>query len=418
LRREVVRSVELNLLPLTHVKNNRLSSLFSEYVQVANEVLFTLKSKRPHSGTELHNLTYRSIRGRSKLPAQLVCAARQDAWAKRKHMISMFRSLPVSYNVPRSGSLTWTRRGNPILSVATLDGRQGLPVAKDGAWRRLSQLLEEGWTFTEFKLLATQMARVTLRREFQVQEPAPNQAVAGADVGVRTLAAVTILGANGIKRQLYFGRDVWQVKRDLGIRRSKLQAYASTGSRRARRVLRDLRGYERRFTKTRCYQEAHRVVDLAKQYQATVAIENLTGLNESKLSRKANRKVKRMPYFLFRQALQSVAWRSGVEVSTVNPRYTSQTCPRCRQRGTRKGTVFTCKCGFTSNADRCASVNIAKLLWERARQRGQTPTLLVQSSQSEAVVNQPVRCHDGDQALVRNQASHHEHKPPVSVGGS
>jgi IS605 OrfB family transposase len=417
MKREVVKAVGVNLLPLTGTKQDKLSSLFSEYLSIANEVLSVLKSERPRSSTKLHHLTYSKIRKKSKLPAQLVCVARQEVWAKRKHKIAKFKHLPVSYNVPRSGSLKQTKRNNPILSIATLDGRLGLPIAQDGAWRRFNQLLGDGWTFTEFKLLNLKMVRVTLRREFEVAEPTPDKAVVGVDVGVGTLAAVTVLRAGKIERQLYFGRDVWQVKRDLGIRRSKLQAHASKGSRRARRVLRELRGYERNFDRTRCYQEAHRIVALAKQHDATIAIEDLKGLNNTKLSRKSNRKVKRMPYSVFRQALQSVAWQEGIDVSLVSPRYTSQRCPKCGARGVREGSSFKCECGFTANADRSASVNIAKLLSERVK-HAQTPTCFSQPSLSGAVVNQPVLCHDGGQVLVRNHTSHHERKPPISIGGS
>lgn len=416
--REVIRSVELNLLPLTRVKQNKLFSLFSEYVGVANEVLSTLKSEKPHTENQLHHLTYTKMCEKSELPAQLVCAARREVWAKRKHKISGFRRLPVSYNVPRSASLTQTKRCNPVLSVATLNGRLGLPVAKDGAWRRLGQLLQGGWTFTEFKLLDSQLTRVTLKRTFAVAEPTTSRVAVGVDVGVGTLAAVTVFNAGRAGRQLYFGRDVWRVKRDLGVRRSKLQAHASTGSRRARRVLGELRGYEHNFAKTRCYQEAHRIVVLAKQHGGTIAVEDLKGSKSTKLSRKSNRKVKRMPYSMFRQAIQSVAWQEGVEVSLVSPRNTSQVCSKCGARGVRNGSRFKCGCGFAANADRNASVNIAKLLWERTtKQRAQTP-YPVQFSQSEAAVNQPVRCHDGEQALVSNNAPHHEHKPPTSIGGS
>jgi IS605 OrfB family transposase len=417
MKREVVKAVELNLLPLTGGKRSELSALFSEYLSVANEALSALKSERPPSNTELHHLTYARIRKKSKLPAQLVCAAQQEVWAKRRHKISKFKRLPVSYNVPRSGSLKQTKRGNPILSIVTLNGRLGLPIAQDGAWQRFNRLLGDGWTFTEFKLLNLKMVRVTLRREFEVAEPTPDKAIVGVDVGVGTLAAVTIFRAGKIERQLYFGRDVWQVKRDLGIRRSKLQAHASKGSRRARRVLRELRGYERNFDKTRCYQEAHRIVALAKQYNATIAMENLNGLNNAKLSRKSNRKVKRMPYSMLRQALQQVAWQEGIKVGLVGARYTSQRCSRCGAKGVRKGSLFKCKCGFTTNADRNASVNIAKLLWERV-EHAQTPTCFAQPSQSGAAVNQPVLCHDGGQVLVRNHTSHHEHKLPFSKGGS
>lgn len=418
MEREVFKAVELNLLPLTGAKQDELSALFSEYLATANEILSTLKFERPRSSTKLHHLTYTYIRKKSKLPAQLVCAARQDVWAKRKHKIAKFKRLSVAYNVPRSGSLRTTKRENPILSVATLNGRLGLPIAQDGAWRRLKQLLDDGWAFTEFKLLNPQMVRVTLKREFEVAEPEPDQAIIGVDVGVGTLAAVTVFKAGKIERQLYFGRDVWQVKRDLGIRRSKLQAHASKGSRRARRVLRELRGYERNFDKTRCYQEAHKIVALAKQYDATIAIEDLRGLNNAKLNRKSNRKVKRMPYSMFKQALQSVAWQEGVEISLVSARYTSQTCPRCSAKGVRKGSSFKCECGFVANADRSASVNIAKLLWERNKHIQAPLACFAQPSQSGAVVNQPVLCHDGGQVLVRNHASHHEHMSSFSKGGS
>jgi hypothetical protein len=75
LRRLVVKSVELGLLPLTKLKRERLSSLFSEYANIANEILSTLKSDRPSSEVKLHHLTYTGIREKSRLPAQLVCAA-------------------------------------------------------------------------------------------------------------------------------------------------------------------------------------------------------------------------------------------------------------------------------------------------------------------------------------------------------
>ena len=418
MRREAVRSVELNLLSLTSRKRVELSQLFTEYACAANEILATLKFERPCSETKLHHLTYTKIRKKSRLPAQLVCDARLDAWVKRKHNISRFRHLPIPFNVPRSGSLGETGRGNPILSVATLNGRLGLPIARDGAWRRLIVLLQHGWAFTEFKLLNIRMARVTLKKGFEVAEPASRQAVLGIDVGVSTLAALTIYGAGGVERQLYLGRDVWQVKRDLGVRRSKLQAKASGGSWRARRALRSLKGYERCFDKTRCFQEAHRIVTLAKQHSAAIAMEDLNGLCKTKLGQRSDRKVKRMPYYMLREAIQSVAWQQSINVSFVSPRYTSQTCSRCGARGARNGAVFACGCGFTANADRNASANIAKLLWERIRERARARTHLVQVSRSGVAVNQPGQCHDAWQAQARSHACQNEHKPPISIGGS
>lgn len=54
---------------------------------------------------------------------------------------------------------------------------------------------------------------------------------------------------------------------------------------------------------------------------------------------------------------------NGVPVVTVDPGYTSQRCPRCNhtERKNRKGILFSCRnCGYTNNADRIGSINIAQ----------------------------------------------------------
>ena len=54
---------------------------------------------------------------------------------------------------------------------------------------------------------------------------------------------------------------------------------------------------------------------------------------------------------------------NGVPVVTVDPRHTSQRCPRCNhtERKNRKGILFSCRsCGYSNNADRIGSINIAQ----------------------------------------------------------
>ena len=193
------------------------------------------------------------------------------------------------------------------------------------------------------------------------------------DVGTACLASISIVCQGRVLRQLYFGRDVAQRKRDICIRRSRLQSKADKGHIRAKHALQGLRGYEQNFDRARCYQIAHQIVALAKRYRGTIAIEDLNGLRDSKLGRKANRKVKRMPYVIFRRALQSIAWQNGIEVTAVPANHTSKTCSKCGKEGVRSSdnwAWFRCPhCGYRVNADRNASVNIAsrlaKLLSER-----------------------------------------------------
>lgn len=385
----VYKTVSLNLLPLTKSKERKLFLTLTEYCRVANEILSVLKSKTPTSSCKLHHLVYPIIRSRSGLPAQLIQDIRREVWGKRKRGVRCFRKLPISYNVPRSGSLKTTARANPIFTVATINGRVALPIKKDNGYQRFLRLVKIGYNFTHFKLFFqnTWVVQVVLKREFEISKPSPSQKIIGIDIGTNTLAAVTVYDpvTKRSLKQLYFGRDIWQTKRNICIRRSKLQAHAYHGSKKARRGLRHLDRRERNFNQTRCYQIAHQIVTLAEKYGAVIAIEDLTGIGKSKLSRKVNRKVKRTPFYKFGQILQHVAWQKGISVETVNANCTSQICSRCGNRGARRDSTFECKCGFTTNADRNASVNIAKLLWER----------LYQNSQSGVVVSQPVWHREG-----------------------
>ena len=54
---------------------------------------------------------------------------------------------------------------------------------------------------------------------------------------------------------------------------------------------------------------------------------------------------------------------NGVPVVSVDPKYTSQRCPRCNhtERRNRNGILFSCKhCSYKNNADRIGSINIAQ----------------------------------------------------------
>ncbi len=399
MQKTVVKCISLNLLPPTKSKKDILETS-KQYLEAANDTLAILKSEKPNSANKLHHLSYNLIRSKYDLQAQLVQDARRDVWAKRKHKIELFKTVPVTYNVPRSGNFGTTERGNPVVSVSTVNGRTAIPIKQDGSYKRFQIFLDEGYEFSEFKLTRTRKGRsknwitlVSLHKIFEVSDK-PN--VIGVDIGTKVLAAVSIINSNShIAKQLYFGRDVSQVKRDIGVRRSILQ---SKGTDRARRALRKLRGYEANFTRTRCYQIAHEIVDLAVKHNASIAIEDLKGLNGTRLRRKTNRRVKRMPYNELRQALESVAFQNGVDVAARSPRKTSITCYRCGNvsRSNRKTqALFSCICGLEANADRVASVNIAikasKLLMERGDKgsmQDSTPTSCLDLSQTQISMSQ------------------------------
>lgn len=370
-----IRTVSLNVLQLTKAKEDKLNTLLSSCIQATEHILAAISYLRFYKPTlsryDLQAEVYSHLRQTFAIPSQITIDLVKDVFANcdSDNYICRFSEYSISYNVPRSGKLTKSRgRGNPVMgiTVATGERRMGIPIAQDGAWTRFNSFIDEGYSWSSFKLnTANNGWRVLV--SIQRDTPAPGdlgQAVLGIDVGSRTLAAITLFTEQGVTKQLYFGRDLYDHQRDISIRRSVLQRHAATGKdkEKAKRKLNDLKTQERNYTKTRCYQIAHEIVALANEHNAIIAIEDLNGLKNAKGHRRSNRRVKRMPYNIFRAALGSIAERAGTFVIAVNPRYTSKWCPVCGNIGTRrnKGKTFHCpSCARTVNADRNASLNIA-----------------------------------------------------------
>ena len=72
------------------------------------------------------------------------------------------------------------------------------------------------------------------------------------------------------------------------------------------------------------------------------------------------------PYFDLEQKLVYKARERGQKVIFVDPRYTSQTCPKCghvaKNNRNKKLHAFTCtNCGYTSNNDRIGAMNLYRM---------------------------------------------------------
>lgn len=355
---EVVKTLELNLLSLTNSKDARLSDLLDAYRSASNELWEVLDfwDEIPDVPVKLtrynlQHLVYRSFKAKYGLQAQHLVELVKDVYTCRNKAWRHINN-HVSFNIPRSGGFKTSKRGNPLVSVATLGKRMGLPIAQDGAYKRFQEHLEAEYTTTHFRLIRCRAGwklHFTVKKEVEFSG---FSTVLGVDVGVKRLAAITILGDKVIKQD-YLGLDIGDVQRNIGIRRSKLRSGDN------KKALRGLKGYEANYVKTRMYQVAREIVNLAIKYNSCIAIEDLTNLNRARGNKKSNRKSKRLPYKTFRVALESVAWQAGIPVIAVNPAYTSQTCPRCGNRGIRNKSIFKCGCGYIANADRSASHNIA-----------------------------------------------------------
>ncbi len=188
--------------------------------------------------------------------------------------------------------------------------------------------------------------------------PAPKKSskVIGVDFG-RTDIAVTSEG------------DKWSGKQTKKIRDRFARTRASAqrkGTKGAKRLLRRLAGYERRYQIWQNHSISAAIVRRAVETNSAVAIEDLTGIrdrtNKQPRNKTERRRSNSWAFYQLRQFLAYKCLRDGVNLITVNPAYTSQTCHSCLHIGDRSGKQFKCEnCGFYGDADWNGSLMIAIL---------------------------------------------------------
>lgn len=143
--------------------------------------------------------------------------------------------------------------------------------------------------------------------------------------------------------------------------RSSIQRKGTRGS---RKLLKRLSGKEKTHASIVNHTIAKSIVHSAKEQCKGIAIEDLTGIRftSKRRNKKFRTKLGKWNFSMLRKCIEYKALLNGVKVVAVDPRYTSQTCSRCKQIGKRTNKHFKCEnCGNDMDADVNASLNIATL---------------------------------------------------------
>ena len=104
---------------------------------------------------------------------------------------------------------------------------------------------------------------------------------------------------------------------------------------------------------------ARHLIDLAKEHNACITIENLTSLGRNQAG-----KSNKLSLGEYRNALVIACEDNVVPLVKINPKHTSQRCHQCDyvSRKNRIKTLFNCQeCEFEGHADENAAINIARL---------------------------------------------------------
>jgi IS605 OrfB family transposase len=344
-------TAQIKLLP-TQPQADALRKTLELANTACNEISELAWEKGTFRQFPLHKLTYRAVRDRYPLSAQVVvrCISKvADAYKidqKTKHTFQphgaiAFDNRILSYHFDRQEVSIWT-----------LEGRQRMPFV--GGERQLELLRGQRGESDlclvggEFYLLAA--------CDVETPEPIDVEGYLGVDLGVKNIA--TDSDGNN-----YSGGQVNGLRHRHFKLRQRLQR---KGTKSAKRLLKKRRQKERRFAKQENHRISKELVQRAKDTGRGIALEDLQGIRERATVRKSQRRQHHAWSFHdLRGKVTYKAARLGIPVVFVDPRNTSRTCPECGcvdRANRRSQRLFSCiRCGFSGIADAIAAVNISRV---------------------------------------------------------
>lgn len=341
-----------------------LSDTCAAYLDCCNMVSKTAWGHKMLSQKALHQLVYRRLRDECHVGAQMACSSMNRVIGNYRAIKEMHGS-PWATSRPEYHSpgydLVWNRDYSILkdgrLSVNTLEGRIKVPVN----WTHMPEPYRHGKFGTARLLNRNGKWLLLIPSTVELPEPAQPQQVVGVDMGVRFLA--TSYDSDG-STVFYDGKEVKSKREHYKRLRASLQ---KRGTRSARRRLRKIGKRENRWMRDVNHQVSKALV--SRQSKPTLfALENLEGVRHAtEKVRVQDRYVQvSWAFYQLRQMIEYKAKKAGHSVIVVDPRYTSQTCPKCgtvrkANRDKRLHEYHCSNCGYRSNDDRVAAMNIQRL---------------------------------------------------------
>jgi putative transposase len=175
----------------------------------------------------------------------------------------------------------------------------------------------------------------------------------GVDLGIVNIAA----DSDG---EQYAGAQLNGLRARHARLRRKLQA---KGTKSAKHLLKRRRRKEQRFARDVNHCLSKKLVAKAKDSGRGIALEDLKGIRARITVRKAQRRVQHgWGFFQLRSFIEYKSVLSSVLVRLIDPRYSSQQCPRCGhvdKRNRPSQAKFLCiRCSFAGPADTVAALNL------------------------------------------------------------
>lgn len=322
-----------------------------------SEKVFTSKELNQ---AKLNNLYYKDLRKLFGLKSQMAQSVMRTVISRYKaiksngHNWSLIRFKRPQYN------LVWNRDysiNKNLFSVNTLDGRLKFRFELKG----MERFFQEDWKFGTARLIFKHkkwFLHIPMTKEMPNLALKDVQNVVGIDLGINFLAT-TYDSKN--KTTFYTGRKVKHNRGKYKSLRKQLQLRRTSS---ARKLLKKVGSRENRYVTDINHQVTKALVNRHPRGTLFV-IEDLSGVR--KITEKVHVRGRYISvswaFYQFRQMLEYKAQLNGQKVIAVNPKYTSQTCPKCthieKANRNKKTHIFFCQnCQYASNDDRIAAMNL------------------------------------------------------------
>ena len=344
-------------------------AVISREIYYELRALFGLKSQLTQSTMRTVTGAYKTVQTQlARKPYRY--KDENGVWQKIPRTLEWLQK-PIQFKKPfadlvRNRDYSFVENG-AYVSINTLSGRVRCTYDKS----RVDEILAQGATLGGAKLLERRgkwylhiAYEIPVPEELQAQEVAH---VVGIDRGIRNLAVA--YDERG-KTTFFDGKAIRAKREQFARLREKLQ---KKNTKSTKRLLKRLEQRENRWMTDANHVLTRALVD---RYGANTVfvLEDLEGGSFSeeilrKRTKSGKRQVRSWAFYQFEQFLEYKAREVGSKVLKVPASYTSQRCPRCgkieknqRDRDTHE---YHCTCGFRSNDDRSAAINIQLLgtLW-------------------------------------------------------
>ncbi len=373
-------TLQIKLLP-TDEQAKMLKKTFNVFNEACNTISCIAWERSVFKQFNLHKEVYHSIKETYNIHSQLVIRAINkvsDAYKLDRKKIRTFREFGainydnriLSYNVT-----------NSICSISLVDGREKIaftcyrPQLMQYA-RGEARLITSKGKFYLYQTIDIPDEKIEIAEDFL-----------GVDMGITDIVSLsdgTNISSNEVK--------------EIRNRYNKVRASVqSKGTRNCHKLLKRLKGRERRFATIVNHRISKEIVAKAKKEHKGIAIEDLKnirwGMNSKKRNKTFRRRSNSWNFYQLRCFLEYKSRVNGVQIIAIQPAYTSQTCNACGHIGIRNGKHFYCThCGNVADADVNAAKNIATRGYVNTHERWELLSCPIHNNNSTSKSNKSYNC--------------------------